>query len=370
MKHFHKNFLTRTIIHIFLPRGFPSSVSPDYVQYQIWDTVQAFCSTITGAFSTHAILKSVGVGNEARNILSATITWLVKDGFGHVGKILFACWKGTELDMNSKKWRIKADILNDLAAIVDTLVLPFYPNFVTAILCATSVMRSIVSVAGSATRSALTLHHAVSNNFADVSSKDSAQETFVNLTASLFSMIIFSYFEDKALFIIVFIIFTCLHIFANIKAVKSICLRTFNESRYLIALEEYFKTGIVLHPATVNRMERVTVGQTVTLDTTVKMGVCAQSLVEAYPNTYDLESVTSLFDTSELFLIAEVKFGVGIYLHNDVTSVDILKSYFFAVSYIQDKSKLRDRFYEVQKSWDDFLSKAKKQGMQSSRIEN
>lgn len=33
---------------IFLPQGYPDSVSHDYINYQIWDTIQAFCSTITG----------------------------------------------------------------------------------------------------------------------------------------------------------------------------------------------------------------------------------------------------------------------------------------------------------------------------------
>lgn len=33
---------------IFLPQGYPDSVSKDYIAYQIWDTAQAFCSTITG----------------------------------------------------------------------------------------------------------------------------------------------------------------------------------------------------------------------------------------------------------------------------------------------------------------------------------
>ena len=32
----------------FLPQGYPDSVSVDYLQYQIWDTAQAFCSSITG----------------------------------------------------------------------------------------------------------------------------------------------------------------------------------------------------------------------------------------------------------------------------------------------------------------------------------
>lgn len=79
---------------IFLPHGYPESVSEDYFNYQIWDTVQAFCSTITGTFTTRAILKGVGVGNAEATPLAATITWIAKDGTGMLGRILFTWWKG------------------------------------------------------------------------------------------------------------------------------------------------------------------------------------------------------------------------------------------------------------------------------------
>ncbi len=37
---------------MFLPEGYPSSVSEDYLQYQVWDTVQAFASSISGSLAT------------------------------------------------------------------------------------------------------------------------------------------------------------------------------------------------------------------------------------------------------------------------------------------------------------------------------
>lgn len=43
-----------------------------------------------------------------------------------------------------------------------------------------------------------------------------------------------------------------LHLYANLKAVKAICLKTFNESRYLIALEEFFRSGRMLTPQQVS----------------------------------------------------------------------------------------------------------------------
>lgn len=79
---------------LILPQGYPDSVSDDYFAYQLWDTIQAFCSTITGIFTTQAVLKGVGVGNATATALSATITWILKDGTGMVGRIIFAWWKG------------------------------------------------------------------------------------------------------------------------------------------------------------------------------------------------------------------------------------------------------------------------------------
>lgn len=92
-KHIEKG-LFAFIREVFLPYGYPDSVSEDYFEYQVWDTIQAFCSTITGTFTTQAILKGVGVGNAEAAPLAAAITWVLKDGTGMIGRILFAWWKG------------------------------------------------------------------------------------------------------------------------------------------------------------------------------------------------------------------------------------------------------------------------------------
>uniref|UniRef100_A0A182SL21 Uncharacterized protein n=1 Tax=Anopheles maculatus TaxID=74869 RepID=A0A182SL21_9DIPT len=269
--------------------------------------------------TTHAILKGVGVGSDAVNPLSATVTWVLKDGTGHLGRIMFAWWKGSELDIDSKKWRIRADILNDVAMGIDLFVLPYYPKAATYILCATTTMKAIVGVAGGATRSALTQHHAIRGNLADV--------------AVLYGLFAFV---------------TLVHIYANIKAVKAVCLRTFNEARYLIALEEYFKSGMMLSPQQVNKLERVTVGQTVSLTARVKIGCSVRELTEFYRNCYDLENLIACFDSRDKFLLAETRHYVGVYLHFTVKPLDIIKSYFYVASYLQDKSQLRDRYWEIQ----------------------
>lgn len=59
------------------------------------DTVQAFASSITNALAFSAILEGMGVGDEKATVLSATFVWLVKDGIGMLGRIVFAWFHGT-----------------------------------------------------------------------------------------------------------------------------------------------------------------------------------------------------------------------------------------------------------------------------------
>lgn len=87
-------YLYSLLKDIFLPKGYPNSVSSDYTEYQIWDTCQAFCSSICGILSMQAVMKGIGVGSEAASPMLAVVTWIMKDGTGMLGSILFVWLKG------------------------------------------------------------------------------------------------------------------------------------------------------------------------------------------------------------------------------------------------------------------------------------
>jgi len=44
--------------------------------------------------ATQAVLKGYGVGDETATVTAASITWMLKDGAGMIGRILFAWMKG------------------------------------------------------------------------------------------------------------------------------------------------------------------------------------------------------------------------------------------------------------------------------------
>ncbi|KAK2893502.1 hypothetical protein Q8A73_015986 [Channa argus] len=242
---------------VFLPQGYPESVSEDYLQYQFWDTVQAFSSSLSGTLATQASLKGVGVGNQEATVAAATVTWLLKDGTGMLGRILFAWQKGSKLDSEAKKWRLFADILNDIAMFMEILA-PYFPPFFTLIVCTAGIFKSIVGVAGGATRAALTVHQARRDNMADISAKDGSQETLVNLAGLLVSLILIPLVTDNPILTLsLFFLFTILHLFANYKAVRSVVMETFNEARLSIVLHQYLIDKRILSPFEANQKEPV-----------------------------------------------------------------------------------------------------------------
>ena len=75
---------------LFLPVNYPHSVTPDYLSFQLYDTLQASSSYLRGLLCTQAILAGIGVGSTTATPASATLNWITRDGVGMLGGMLFA----------------------------------------------------------------------------------------------------------------------------------------------------------------------------------------------------------------------------------------------------------------------------------------
>lgn len=320
---------------IFLPQGYPESVSKDYIAYQKWDTAQAFCSTITGILATQEVLRGVGVGDTTVTPLAATITWVLKDGCGHLGKILFAYSHGTYLDAYSKKWRLYADTLNDAAMCIE-IALPMFKSYITFALCVSTVMKAIVGVAGGATRAAMTQHHAVRGNMADVAAKDSAQETAVNLIASFTALFIISTFGNS---LFIFILMLMLHIVFNYFAVRAVCLRTLNEPRFIQVIDTYLKKEVVPSPCEINRNEPIIFYQLgpMLLDLKIcgfkiKLGRSMTQTLKSSMKASHLKEIKEIYYDKNYILWPNTgERNMYIFLKESLMTDDILCAYFHAV---------------------------------------
>ncbi|BAS82945.1 Os03g0213700 [Oryza sativa Japonica Group] len=60
------------LLGAFVPEGFPGSVTPDYVPFQMWDTLQGLSTYIRAMLSTQALLGAIGVGEKSATVIGAT----------------------------------------------------------------------------------------------------------------------------------------------------------------------------------------------------------------------------------------------------------------------------------------------------------
>ena len=119
-------------------------VSADYGIYQYYNIIQTGCIAISGALAFSALFRGMGVGQTASKYLSASIVWLLKDGAGMIGRIIFAWGFAASLDADCKRWHFMGDILNDLACVLDLIT----PHFQSALLLISSVSNICRAVAG------------------------------------------------------------------------------------------------------------------------------------------------------------------------------------------------------------------------------
>jgi hypothetical protein len=87
---------------MFLPRNYQHSVTKDYLSFTSFQFVQSVTGTIAGTVSTQAMLHALGLGTGLSMGLAATTNWIIKDGFGLLGGVLYAGFMGSRFDAAPK----------------------------------------------------------------------------------------------------------------------------------------------------------------------------------------------------------------------------------------------------------------------------
>uniref|UniRef100_UPI00398E6C64 RUS family member 1 n=1 Tax=Pristiophorus japonicus TaxID=55135 RepID=UPI00398E6C64 len=242
-----------------------------------------------------------------------------------VGRIFFAWMKGSRLDCDAKKWRLFADGLNDLAIFLE-IVAPAFPPIFTLTICVSGVFKSIVGVAGGATRAALTMHQARRDNMADVSAKDGSQETLVNLAGLLVSLLLTPLVTDNILLTyLLYALFTSLHLYANYRAVRGVVMETLNQARLSLTVNDFLRLGKVPPPSSVNPREPLLPAFHRRLS--VRLGAPLNSILHS---AYDYQRATENNQKNYLLGLHRNAGTVSICLRQGAGSVDVIEACFHA----------------------------------------
>lgn len=353
-------------------------MTPDYVPFQVWDSLQGLSTYIRTMLSTQALLSAIGVGEKSATVIGATFQWFLRDLTGMLGGILFTFYQGSNLDSNAKMWRLVADLMNDLGMLMD-LISPLFPSAFVFVVCLGSLSRSFTGVASGATRAALTQHFALQNNAADISAKEGSQETLATMSGMALGMLLARITMGNPFAIwFSFLALTMFHMYANYKAVQCLSLTTLNPQRCSILLQHFIETGQVPSPEQVSKMEHILPVWTSSwssknsklIHTRVRLGVRVSLL--SHPELTDLLRYAGSHYRKAKYLLLERNGIFSIIMHKDSTAVDILQAFVHAhvMATLTDKNS---SVHTESQSWMDgkyevFLQKLKVLGWKTERL--
>ena len=249
--------LAKAVFYAFLPAGFPYSVTDDYLSYQIFDSLQAFSSSIASLLANRAVLEGLGVGNSSSSPTGAMILKIIQDTFSRMATILFAHRMGQAIEPECKFYRFLADIFNDCAQFLDLLTpaLPYFPKL--SVMVSASILRSLCGVAANASKASLSVHFAKMSNLAELNAKEASQETVISLLGMLTGTLVVKIVTDKQAVWLLMMFLVGVHLMMNYRAVRSVKMRSLNRQRATMVFREWLEHNTIMTPAQVNARESI-----------------------------------------------------------------------------------------------------------------
>lgn len=99
----------------FFPAGYPSSVSPGYARFSGWQALHHAASAANGVIASTFLLYGVGMSAGEAIPTAGALNWVLKDGLGQVGTLLFGRLMAQNFDVNARLWYLAASTKLNIA---------------------------------------------------------------------------------------------------------------------------------------------------------------------------------------------------------------------------------------------------------------
>ncbi|GAB4822423.1 hypothetical protein N2152v2_009469 [Parachlorella kessleri] len=245
---------------LFIPRGWPHSVTPDYVEYQLWSVPCHILGWLSHSLATSSMLQAVGLGVGPVGVAgtSAAIKWITKDGLGAAGRLFVAGRLSTVFDEDPKRWRLNAELVNSCGLALEIATQLFPGNFVL-LAGAGTLARALSKGMGRPCFRVVQTYFAAANNVGDVSAKEEVWEVvgqLLGLAASVATLKALDLTGQPADFVVpVWAAVQGTHIVLRYKALSTLRFPYPNQRRAAALVTVYVMEGRVPGVDEVNRGE-------------------------------------------------------------------------------------------------------------------
>lgn len=323
----------------FVRSFFPDDVTPDYYSFSAWRFSQRCVSSTIGVFGTSSLLFALGI-RSGRIGQAAVISWVLKDGLGRVGKMLWAGSMGKDFDVDPKRWRFRSAMLYALGNGLEIVTQIFPASFLVFATLANS-MKQVSMLTASATRNAMYRSFGDrSQNIANITAKGEAQIVVADLIGMgcgiRLSKILAS---SRQNILAAYFVLTVLDIFGIYMELRQVVFRTLNAERSSILVNHFTRTGRMLSPSDVSPRERIM------LRPRYESEIRLSSIAKAAKDPEELDLLLRIF-RREHFLVGTPRLGGGsqcrLVLRNDASNEDVLRA-FLLIGYLQKEMRNRNK---------------------------
>lgn len=206
--------------------------------------------------ASRAALSSVGVGDSTASPTAALLLSILQESAGRIATILFAYRLGSAFEPECKRYRLLADVFNDIGFVLDCLSPAFPKPIRVLILSFSSVLRALCGVAAGSAKASLSAHFARRGNLAELNAKDSSQETVISLMGMLAGSLVVSWVTTPFATWTTLVILLSLHLETNRRAVRAVSMRTLSRQRATLVYH-HLSRGHVPTPNEIAIEERV-----------------------------------------------------------------------------------------------------------------
>jgi hypothetical protein len=242
------------IVHL-LPQKYPQSVRSNYLTFCKWQSLQYVVSSMGGVLSMQAMLHAIGIGSGAVP-LAAALNWIIKDGIGQLGGVIFASRVNTNFDSDPKQWRVRGEFAL-LASTGLEICTPLFPKLFIPLAAIANIGKNVSCLASSATRAAINNSFITMDNLADVTAKSASQAIASSLIGTALAICISPLIGTTFTAVFpAFLALSAIQLFALYRAVRLVQLNIFNLQRLELVLNSYLSSGIILDPEKVAEKEQ------------------------------------------------------------------------------------------------------------------
>ncbi|PVU95739.1 hypothetical protein BB561_001639 [Smittium simulii] len=192
--------------------------------------------------STQSMLFAIGLGSSAIP-LSATLTWVLKDGIGQLGGVLYASFLGTNFDKESKRLKFWSAVWLQFAIWLEMLT-PIFPAVFLLLASIANILKNICYLTLGATKASINKSLCNSDNLGDLTAKSGSQATAAGLAGTVLGIGLSSLFgADLTCLISVFVPLSCLAILANYKSLEHLKIQSLNLQHMALILHDLVKVN-------------------------------------------------------------------------------------------------------------------------------